>query len=192
MVRLPDGKPAAQAKVLLCPEDPGKFYNGAIFVKNGRFWDQDVPNLKVGPDGRLLIPPQDNSFLLIAVDDQGFAQATSEELAAKPEITLKAWARLEGMVRDAKPVPNAKVDVYPARSNGPRWGFLNFQEQTETDADGKFDFPKLKPGRWRVRLLPVDQAGRSRSEQPVELAPGQTVRVMLGALQDLPDPRPRQ
>lgn len=184
MVRLPDGKPAAEAEVCLCPEKPGKLYNMVTFVKNGRFAlrDMSTPSLKTGPDGRLPIQPQDNSFLLVVVHDQGFAQTTSEELAAKPEIALQAWARLEGVVRQGtKPAPGAKLDAYPSGSNGGmRWGFLNFQDQAETDADGKFVYPKLRPGKWQVRLLPVDQAGRSPNEKSVDLAPGQTVNVTLG------------
>jgi hypothetical protein len=185
-VRLPDGKSAAGADVSLCPEKPGKYYNMATFVKNGQFafrssFDPTALSMKVRPDGRLPIEPQDNGFVLIVVHDQGLAQTTSEELAAKPEITLTAWARLEGVVRrGTKPVPNAKLDAYPNESFSARWGFLNFQDQTEADAAGKFVFSKLKPGKWRVRVLPVDQSGRSSNEKPVELAPGQTVHVTLG------------
>ena len=72
--------------------------------------------MKVGADGQLPIEPQDNGFLLIVVHDQGFAQTTSEELAAKPEITLQAWARLEGVVRHGtKPVPGRQARCPPQR-----------------------------------------------------------------------------
>ena len=123
-VRLPDGKPAAGAEVELCPESPGKFYNMAVFVQRGRFPHSDItkPRLKVGPDGQLPIQPQDNGFLLVIVHDQGFAKATSEELAAKPEITLEAWARLEGVIRKGtKPVPNVKLDADLVESHDQRW-----------------------------------------------------------------------
>ncbi len=184
LVKQPDGKPAAGAEARLCPEQPGKQYNMATFVKNGRLSDFHDPtsiNLAVGPDGRLPIEPQDNWFLLIVLDDRGFAKATKEELLAKPEITLEAWARLEGVVRHGtKPVPNAKLDVYPFGSFDRRWAFLNFQEQTETDTDGKFVFPKLKPGKWRVRLLPAERNARPLAEKTVELKPGQTAHVMFG------------
>ena len=199
MVRLADGKPAAGADVCLCPETPGKFINMAMFVKNGGFpyRDSSRPFLKVGPDGRLLIPPQDNGFLLIIVHDQGFLQTTSKELIAKAEatlsealipkyeITLQAWARLEGIVRHGtKPVPGVKVVVDPAGPYDPKWGFLSFQEQTEADADGKFVFPKLKPGKWWVRVLPAkpNQAVPVSPEQrsPVDLAPGKTVHLAFG------------
>ena len=185
-VRLPDDKPAADAEVCLCPEEPGKFINMAMFVKNGRFpyRDHTRPFLKVGADGLLPIEPQDNKFLLIVLHDQGYAQTTSEELAANPQITLKAWARLEGVIRHGtKPVPGAKLDVYPLEGYNPRWSFLNFQVNTDADAEGKFVFAKLKPGKWRVRELPADKrpvVGPRPCEKTVELAPGQTLSVTLG------------
>ena len=185
MVRLPDGKPAAGANVCLCPEIRGKFYNMATFIENGRFaaLGSDAPSMKVGPDGRLPIQPQDNGFLLIVVHDKGIGRTTSKELAAKPEITLTAWARLEGVVRrGTKPVPNAKLDAYPAGPLDLRWAFLNFQNRAETDADGKFVFPKLTPGKWFVRLLPIDHNGRSPNEKSVQLAAGQTAHVTLGGV----------
>ena len=94
-------------------------------------------------------------------------------MIAKPEITLTAWARLEGVVRHGtQPVPAAKLDVYPLDSYDPRWAFLNFQVQTEASAEGKFVFAKLKPGRWRVRELPAVPArvvGPLQHEKDVEL-----------------------
>jgi len=185
LVRLPDGKPASDADVCLCPEEPGKFINMALFVKNGRFPYRDPTwlTMKAKPDGRLSIQPQDKPFLLVVLHDQGFAQTTSEKLAANPAIALQAWARLEGVVRHGtQPVPGAKVDTYPVGGFDPRWAFLSFQVQTEADADGKFVFAKLKPGRWAVRLLPSEPtraAGPVPPTETVELAPGATLSVTL-------------
>lgn len=187
LVRLPDGQPAAGADVRLCPETPGKFINMAQFVKNGRFPYQDPTSrtMKVAADGQLSIGPQNSPFLLIVVHDQGFARTTSEELIANPTITLEAWARLEGVVRHGtKPVSGAKLDVYPTEPYDPRWSFLNFQDQAESDAEGKFVFAKLKPGKWRVREVPANPkqppVGRMLHEKAIDLAPGQTIHVTLG------------
>ena len=106
-VHLPDGKPAAGADACLCPEKPGKFYNMATFVKNGQFaykdnLDSTKTYMKVGANGELPIEPQDNGFLLIVVHDKGFAQIASEDLKAKPEITLAASAQLKVLCATAR------------------------------------------------------------------------------------------
>ncbi len=186
LVRLPDGKPAAGAEICLCPQEPGKLINMALFVKNGRFPYPDYtrPTMTTGPDGRVSIQPQGQQFLFVVLHDQGIAQGTSAELVANPTITLKAWARLEGAVRrGTKPVAGAKLDVYPIEAYDPKWSFLNFQEQAEADAAGKFVFAKLKPGKWCLRELPAEpgrMVGPLQHQKNVELAPGQTLDVTLG------------
>lgn len=169
-VRLPDGQPAANAEACLCPVTPGKFYHMATFVQNGQFayremYDPTKAYLKTGSDGQLAIPPQDSQFLLIVLHDRGFAKTTSEELAAKPEIKLTAWARLEGSVRrGTKPLANAKLDVSACGPYEAKWGFLNFREDARTSAKGEFVLPRMKPGRWLVRLLTGDRGDPRLSE----------------------------
>ena len=75
--------------------------------------------------------------------------------------------------------PRIRQDQFRIRERL-RWSFLNFQEQNETDAEGKFVFPKLRPGKWHVRLLPVDRRGQPVGGKTVELKPGQTTTVTFG------------
>ena len=59
--------------------------------------------------------------------------------------------------------------------------------QVETDAQGRFTFPKVPPGKWQlVRFVPIEiQGGHSswsgEPVQEVEVAPGQTLSLTLGA-----------
>ncbi|MEN6497446.1 MAG: carboxypeptidase regulatory-like domain-containing protein, partial [Thermoguttaceae bacterium] len=176
-VRLPDGKPAAGAEACLSPEQSDKFINMALFVQSGRFSypDHSRPYLTAGPDGRLSITPQENDFLLVVLHDQGYAQTTSQKLTANPQITLTAWARLEGVVRSGtKPVPGLELFAHENNPHDPKWGFLNHDDRAETDAQGRFVFPKLKPGRWRITgAYGVKEYAR------VELAPGQTFMMNI-------------
>jgi protocatechuate 3,4-dioxygenase beta subunit len=185
-VLLPDGKPAAGADVKLCPSPPGKFYNMATFIKNGRFLDYSDPSskLKVAEDGLLSIPPQDNDYLLIIIHDQGFAKTTSQDLKSKPEIRLQGWGRLEGMVRQGtNPLSKVKLDIGERGSYDPKWSFLNFQDATETDSEGKFFYPKLLPGKWWVRVLPgnkLEITALFPREKIVDITAGQTTSVTFG------------
>jgi protocatechuate 3,4-dioxygenase beta subunit len=187
-VLLPDGKPAVGADVRLCPAPPGKFYNMATFIKNGRFSysDSSAQKLTLAADGRLSIAPQDSEFMLVIVHDQGFAKTTSQALKAKPQIKLEAWARLEGVVKHGtKTLPNIKLDVYESGGYDPKWSFLNFQDQTETDAEGKFFYPKLLPGKWFVRVLSSNEPEITAlfpRPKLVELTAGQTTSVTLGGV----------
>jgi protocatechuate 3,4-dioxygenase beta subunit len=191
-VRFPDGKPAQGAEAYLCPEMQGKFHNMALFVSKGQIphqmakSDPSKISMTVGSDGILHIQPQNDGYVLLLIHDLGFAQTTSEELVAKPEIALRAWARLEGVIRHgAKPAAGAKLRANVREPYNPRWGFLNIREEAEADADGKFVFAKLKPGMWEVSEMPSDDspaAIRSAREyqKTIELAPGQTGHVTLG------------
>ena len=137
-------------------------------------------SMKVGDDGRLTIAPQDNGFLLVVLHDQGYAQTTREELAANPEIKLKAWARVEGVVREGgKPVSGLLLVAHENDRRDSRWGFLNHDDQTTTDAAGRFAFPKLKPGAWYI----TGAHGRKEYGR-MTLAPGQTVTMTLGSEKD--------
>jgi hypothetical protein len=123
----------------------------------------------------LSITPQENDFLLVILHDQGYAQTTSQKLLANPQITLTAWARLEGVVRSgAEPVAGLKLFAHENNPYDPKWGFLNHDDQVETDAQGWFVFPKLKPGQWTITgASGIKEYGR------VELAPGQTFMMNI-------------
>lgn len=143
------------------------------------------PYLKVGPDGRLPIEPQDSGFLLVVLHDRGFAKTTSEELAAKPEIVLQAWGKLVGAIRrGTQPWPQLKIDAYPADARDPRWGFLDFREQTETDGNGNFTLSKIKPGKWWIRVLPPGKKTEEffPANKMVEIVAGQTTTVTFGGV----------
>lgn len=182
----PDGKPAAGADVKLCPVPLGKYYNMAMFIKSGQFLypESTALSLKVDSDGRLPIAPQETEYLLVIIHDKGFAKTTSQDLKNNPEIKLDAWARLEGVIKHgAKPLPNVKLDVFDNRRYDPQWSFINFQDANETDADGKFFYPKLPPGKWSVRVLPNGKPEINalfQRPQNVELTSGQTTSVTFG------------
>jgi uncharacterized GH25 family protein len=169
-VILPDGKPAAGANVQIVPTPPGKQVFGQPSVKNGRLLPSGFYEvLKVKADGQLPIEQQDGEFMLIVVHDQGYAQTTSRELMAHPEIKLEAWARVEGVIRQGgKPVPHLNIFVNENRSYDLKT-ICNFDDSSETDAEGKFLFSKLRPGKWFI-------TGDNGRFGTVDLAPGQTLK----------------
>lgn len=186
-VLLPDGKPAAGAEARLCREEHGNLHNMAMFIENGQFPSADSTRtkLQVDENGQLKIEPQGCEFLLVVIHDQGFANVTSEDLAANPQINLTAWARLEGTIhRNSKPAVHAKLYIDLVDSLDRKWFFLNFRSRITTDEDGNFVFPKLKPGKWRLLELSDEKKNISdsrRREEIVELKPRETFKLLIEA-----------
>ena len=69
-------------------------------LQSGRF-DRVVnfPKITTGPDGRFTFPPTDGKFLLVAVSDAGYADASSDEFAKSGKLVLQPWGQIEGGVR---------------------------------------------------------------------------------------------
>ena len=72
----------------------------------------------------------------------------------------------------------------------PEQGSLQFDSkayQVQTDGEGRFTFPKVPPGTWKLtRMIPMDQGGsatvwRGQPVQDVDVHPGETLSVTVGA-----------
>jgi hypothetical protein len=89
-VYLPSGGPAQNAEVII---------GNATMRLNLQYSADGIRQykfVKTGADGRFFLPSQDESFVLAVVHEAGFAQVTDEQFAAKPEIYLQPWGRVEG------------------------------------------------------------------------------------------------
>ena len=94
MVLLPDGNPAAGVEVALATRE------NHVSLQSGRLdRDANAPRFTTGPDGRFAFTPPDGKFLLIAVSDAGYADASSDEFAKSGKLVLQPWGRIEGGVR---------------------------------------------------------------------------------------------
>ncbi|NQT15115.1 MAG: carboxypeptidase regulatory-like domain-containing protein, partial [Planctomycetes bacterium] len=82
VVLSPDGKPLADADVALCTSSRG------LYLRNGRPGLDQLPLLaRTGPHGRFSFTPQREPYALVAVHEQGFAQAEDEQ--GMKELTLQ-------------------------------------------------------------------------------------------------------
>ena len=181
---LPDGKPAADAEARLAYSTP----NGTVmFINDGQFSsaDSNKNKLSVNEDGHLNIEPQGCEYLLVVIHDQGFANVTSEELAANSQVKLTAWARLEGTVRrNSKPIANEPLSVEALETLGSKHIFINFRSRTTTDVNGNFAFAKLKPGKWQLNELSESKKSIPNSQQRrdiVNLMAGDTLKISIDA-----------
>ncbi len=146
IVRSPKGELLANAEVVLCTAKRG------CVLDNGRL--RTPPNdfplfVRTGTDGHFTFPPQNDPYLLVALDDCGFARV--DEQVAMKEITLEPWARVEGTITiDGKPAARELVRIEyphllnrqfiessPERQAAKR---INFCFDASTDREGRFVF----------------------------------------------------
>jgi len=170
------GKPVAGAAVLMAT--PTEQIN----------LDSDMDGHVAHTDaaGRFEFPDPGTAWSLVVRTEAGTAFADlAADKADAGTITLRRWAAVKGRFVDGgKPVRGATVFVHPVRAesgDGPR---VYAVQQGTTDANGRFEFPRVPPGPVcvRVHLGPWEDPGyRSGPAVPLDLKPGEKASVELGS-----------
>jgi thiol-disulfide isomerase/thioredoxin len=183
IVRGPDGKPAAGAKVVVATPSQ------SAYVVNGQeIRDQGCVTTTADGEGRYSLPPQTGVYALVVVHDAGYAEATAEQLARSQDVALVAWGRVEGNAKIGnKPGAGAQLNISKTGERydekAPR---IHHQIEAKADADGKFVFPRVQPGQVSVnRTVNMPMTGRSWISMPTSAAvvtvePGKTAQVTVG------------
>ncbi|MHC4499767.1 MAG: carboxypeptidase regulatory-like domain-containing protein, partial [Planctomycetota bacterium] len=179
VVYLPGGAPAEGAEVILCTASrPAHVRNGMLVNR------QESVLVKCGADGRFSFSPQTEPYLLVVLDEAGYAEITDGELATSPEVRIRPWGRLEGVLRiGGQPVANEQVSLECYRASEPNVpSFSPSYYSAGTDANGKFVLERVIPGVVKVGhqfFVRGRRAVRSHAEL-VEVGAGQTVAVEIG------------
>ncbi len=186
LVYRPDGRPAADVEVALAtPEHPLIFENEQFRFGRGN----GMSFARTDPVGRFTFERPAGAYLLAAAGDDGYAEARPEELARSGRLTLKPWGKVKGRARIGRnpaadqPIAFQLRDACPA---GPGGVNTFYQISTRTDADGNFVFDRVIPGVAEVSRIVVTEFGNGMSQhmgcwqEPVNIAPGQTVLVHIG------------
>ncbi len=99
----------------------------------------------------------------------GVAQADYKALAATRRMTLSPWGRVEGtLYRAGRPAPDTRVTLSVFLP-------VSYSYMQQTDADGRFVFPRVCPGRGSLHF---GQAGAS-SQSSLIIEPGRTTDAGL-------------
>jgi beta-lactamase regulating signal transducer with metallopeptidase domain len=186
VVRSPEGKLLAGVDVVLCT--PGR----GMYLRNGRPEQGRGPLVvQTGDDGRFTFPPETNSYLVMAMHEEGFARVRGK--AEIRDIRLQPWARVEGTVRvggepGVKEAVKLDFDEQWSRRSGTAAGRISYDYRTKTDGEGSFVFDRVPPGKARVvRFVMIPQGNGMWTETvidstPVELVAGQTVQVEMSGI----------
>src|SRR5262249_11489340 len=152
----PDGSPAREGFVYLIPA------GDRLTLRNGGV-DQRLPetiHARVAPGGRFSLPPERPGFLLLALADTGFAVVGQRDLPPDKAIPPRPWARVTGMVKIgtklaadlAMSVRREAPELLPNEGDpivfGHPGGCDVVSYDIATDAEGRFQLPRVVPGHY--------------------------------------------
>ncbi|MGD0650642.1 MAG: carboxypeptidase regulatory-like domain-containing protein [Verrucomicrobiia bacterium] len=182
IVRGTDAKPVAGVDVVMVTPSSG------VQIQNGRLPEyalRDVVLVVSGADGSFSFLPQTDAFLLLAIHDSGYATVTDAELKTNSQITLKAWATVQGVVK-AGTKPAAKQALWlgyidPGEYD-PKKPRVFAYHNLAADENGRFRFERVMAGKVSVaKAIKIsDQMTSYSSGTNALVEPGKTVEVTVG------------
>jgi hypothetical protein len=116
--------------------------------------------------------------------DAGYALATADELSDNPDVVVKPWGRIDGVLRVGRSLgTNQMVNIgIWGSSDTYEWTIVSHGMSVRTDAEGRFVFPRVAPGDvWLTRSVAVRPGeGRESGHHYVRVGPGENLQVTLG------------
>lgn len=137
--------------------------------------------------GRFTFPAQFERYALLATHDFGFARSDGDCDRQPGDLTLRPWASVEGcLLAGGRPAANEHVGLTPIASQITGKGLprVLLWQDAATDAEGRFRFERVVPvpSNIAARINPWDASQLTSGEsRPIDVAPGRTASVILGA-----------
>jgi len=198
IVLTPEGTPAASAKVGIGV--PGY----QILVTNGEI--ESHTRCTTDAAGQFQWPWRPDDFTAVITHRSGFAHLQCRIQALPKTIRLTPWARVEGIYRVAgKPKSNVPIFNSSVRvENREKEAVTIFLNRGTTDANGKFVFEQVIPGRAIIgrrgpsysQVRPHQANSWSMSSvffvsgKTTRMDFGATGRLVIGQLHQAPDSKP--
>jgi beta-lactamase regulating signal transducer with metallopeptidase domain/thiol-disulfide isomerase/thioredoxin len=172
------GRPVEGAAVFVVT--PSQSVTMGLDQENALPWHQ---KLLTDGQGRFSFPAQFEPYTVIATHSSGYAEATFKRDQEPGDLSLKAWARVEGRLTQAgRPVPLVWVSFDPISINRLDLPRVQSSYAAETDKDGRFVFARVPPVKAQVKAqLSVwkDSPLTSSRAVPLDLQPGDRVELNL-------------
>ena len=119
-------------------------------------------NVTTAKDGRFAFDARDNPQRLFVAHPAGWAEEDVSRRGDNLTVRLERWAVLKGVLVNSNGTPAAGVNLGLTTHNDWQRGdpIINIQGQTKTDANGRFEFLDVPPGRIEVqRIVPMGSGG---------------------------------
>lgn len=179
VVQKADGTPAGGVVVYFVSEN-ATFENGQVPEYDARTLRQCTTD----PSGVFKFPPTTGAFILVATADAGIGSITNDSFNPSTPIKLAPFAKVRGTARiGSKPAANVTIRGWRAdgtyEENRPN---LTDGVSTKTDSEGRFELPRVAPGRWSIgrQIKTSDNSTSVASSLQLEVTPGQTHDVTIG------------
>jgi RNA polymerase sigma factor (sigma-70 family) len=128
--------------------------------------------------------PARGQAVAVVNSDAGYAVATADDLSANSNVVVQAWGRIEGVLRIGRTLgTNQQVNIgIWGTSETYEWNIVGHGISVQTDAEGRFVFPRVAPGDvWLTRSVAVRPGdGRQSGHYHVRVGPGENLQVNLG------------
>jgi beta-lactamase regulating signal transducer with metallopeptidase domain len=144
---------------------------------------------KTDGEGRFQLPTEPSPAAVLIVHESGVRELAYDEFQKTPEITLQPWGRIEGRVlwKD-KPGANEPLSLIVHRDEYGYPGVIASYAKAQSDADGRFVFDQVLPGRVQIsrpmRASATDpNAGAMNFDglvQHVQVKAGEATTMVLG------------
>jgi hypothetical protein len=173
MVRNPDESLARDGFVYLVPSHRDGWIEYLTLENDdvGDYERSGSVHAKVGADGRFSLPPRRENFALLVLTGTGSVLVPRSEFHGDDDFLLQPWARVMGTVTiDGMPAANLDLQSHDPDDSAPVEGQprLVREFQVKTDADGRFELPRVMPGRLTLAQW---ASVRARRRQPRRSAP---------------------
>jgi uncharacterized GH25 family protein/thiol-disulfide isomerase/thioredoxin len=175
-IKKADGKPAADAKVLLVARRDFVQLDGTELLNQ----NQNGDSFQTDADGHFELPPQTGDFSLAAASPSGFAMVSQAEFMNSLTLTLQPWGRIEGdLLNHGRPMPGRELYFFVGDGSDQR--NLSGKNPVTVDARGHFIFPQVPAGTIRIELKqPMTERSWSYLElQTLEVMPGGTNTIQI-------------
>jgi protocatechuate 3,4-dioxygenase beta subunit len=187
IVTLPDGSPAPGATVILCggnlvmsnmPIVPRMSGIRTIHCSNA-IPDMYSAAAVTDGSGKFSLKSVVQAHSVYATHEKGIAAVTTDKVTSTTKMVLQAWGRVEGkLMIGSKPGANQRISLSTIQLSV-RPPALNVGLSAVTDKDGKFEYPTVPPGEYRVSYSAAPMSGPAQIAFVV-VRSGETAFVQIG------------